>query len=230
MNINMYDIKTMGNNKPIFFLHIHKTAGTSFITLLDQQYTTADVCPSDWPFRQRIHEVSPSELLKAKFIRGHFSYEDLQKKIHATPRTITFLRDPVARFISHYLHLHHAPGDPDGVHEQIYNLSLEKFVLNPSLSSTIANMGVRLIGGTVNSNRSVNCIPNLKLVKERLEAFEFIGIQEEFSKSMELFTYQYNVPSIMYSRRDNVAFGTKEHSAVSEHTLSMIAEINQDDI
>ena len=137
----------MDTDTPLFFLHIHKTAGTSFITLLDQQYTTADVCPSDWPYRQRINEVTQSELVDAKFIRGHFSYDDLRDKMPEMPRTITFLREPVARFISHFMHLHRAPGDPEGVHEQIAHLSLDEFVLRPHLASTIENMGVHLIGG-----------------------------------------------------------------------------------
>lgn len=223
-------LNTFQHNDPVFFLHIHKTAGTSFISLLDQQYTTDEVCPLDWPYRQKIYQVKQNELLNAKFIRGHFSYDELKNNIHKMPRVMTFLREPVTRFISHFMHLRRSPGDPEGIHEQIKNLSLAEFVHRPQLASTIANMSVRLIGGCLDSDKKGKCIPNLNLAKERLKTFEFFGITEEFDKSMELFSFLYCLPPMRYLREDNVAPRTSVHFKHSERTLSIIKKINSYDV
>ena len=215
-------------NAQLFFLHIHKTAGTSFINLLDQSYTVDEVCPSNWPYRQRLHEVTQDELRQARFVRGHFSYDGVMNQSIQKPFTLIFLRDPVMRFVSHYEHLKRSEGDPPGIHERIAHLSLEKFLLEPELFSAIANMGARLLCGFEPDQYVAP--PHLAVAKERLASFDFIGLTEEFEKSIIMFSHVFNLPGIRYLHHENVSPNKSARSQIESRTLDRIVEINQIDI
>ena len=212
----------------LFFLHIHKTAGTSFINLLDQCYTVEEVCPSNWPYRQRLHEVTQDELQRARFVRGHFSYDGVMNQAIPRPCTLIFLRDPVTRFISHYEHLKRAEGDPPGIHERIAHLSFEKFLLEPDLFSAIANMGARLLCG-FEPDQFVTP-PQLAIAKERLASFDFIGLTEEFEKSILVFSHIFNLPGFKYLHHENISPNKSARSQIESRILDRIVEINQIDI
>lgn len=182
----------------------------------------------DWPYRQRLHELTQEELKDAKFIRGHFSYDGTLNKLKSKPYTIIFLRDPVTRFISHFEHLKREEGDPPGLHDKIKSLSLDEFLLKPELTSLIANMGARLLCG-FEPDQTWDT-PDINKGRERLAAFDFVGLTERYQESINLFTSVFNLPDVKYLHYENQSPNISERTKIGIQTLNRISAINQVDI
>jgi hypothetical protein len=104
----------------VVFLHIMKTGGVSL----------SDVC-AGWspPGRSRVHLyvdelvlATPASIARLSFIAGHIPYEALDL-VPPGYWTLTMLREPVTRAVSHYLALR-GSGPPYD------NLTLDEFVSN----------------------------------------------------------------------------------------------------
>ncbi len=208
-------------DKQLLFFHVHKTAGMSFVRLFEQLYATHELCPTDWPYRHRLHVIHPEEFQRAKFIRGHFAYDSVMAHFARKPILLTFLRDPVSRFLSHFKHLKRAEGDPPGIHEKIQDLSLEEFLGIPELTSLLANMSVRLLVG-IEPDQLGDL--DLRKAQDRLASFEFIGITEHFERSIQLLCWMLGLPSVRYFHHENVA--PFEENRTDPKTLQRIEELN----
>lgn len=83
---------------PLVFVHVPKTAGTSFETLLKDRFSPKETCSMLY-----YYEIGTSKPLKwifsHKFIWGHFFYS----QIKSTPyKKITFVREPIQRVLSEH--------------------------------------------------------------------------------------------------------------------------------
>ena len=82
----------------LYFLHIEKTAGLSLTSVLDSLFAAEDICAFD---RKALLTTMPIEQLAThRLIRGHYTYA-LHRLLPQMPLTLTLLRDPVDRVISH---------------------------------------------------------------------------------------------------------------------------------
>ncbi len=102
------------DDKSVFFVHIPKTAGTSFrkalqdVQLVKADYgvKATDTCPLI--YRHMYEEVNPYQLKKEMLLKpfsltGHvtiYKYADFFNLRHI----ITFMRDPIEQIVSHYNH------------------------------------------------------------------------------------------------------------------------------
>jgi hypothetical protein len=91
-------------DEQLFYLHIPKCAGLTFIGIMDSRYTRDEICPVHRFFADLKAQIPVDELAKYKFIRGHFPY-DLVHLLPRKPRMITFLRHPVTHLLSTLDHL-----------------------------------------------------------------------------------------------------------------------------
>src|SRR5882757_10644500 len=88
----------------IVFLHIHKTGGTSFRSILERNFGPS--CCHTNQIRREVFTQADLAFVKKFFpglcaITGHNLVDPLQFTV-ADPFYATFLREPVARVISHY--------------------------------------------------------------------------------------------------------------------------------
>lgn len=98
------------NRRSLYFLHIPKTAGTTFGEYLDRQFERAKVLPfRTWnqllaatPDREIAR--SPGLLCGSALVRGHFGFAAMLELPIRTD-VVTILRDPVERVVSQFLHL-----------------------------------------------------------------------------------------------------------------------------
>lgn len=169
-------------------IHMPKTAGTSFRATLEARFGNTFVHDyADYPLAQalpRRHEAalaagalaSPADFAGVGCIHGHFlpiKYLALSKQMDC--RFITWLREPVARMISHYHYWYRsydAGSDmTSALHRRVVEeaWTLERFCL----SEELRNVYTQFLWG----------FP--------LERLDFIGITEHYERDLDVFSTQF---------------------------------------
>ena len=157
---------------PIIYLHIPKTAGTSFRKSAEQ-YFGPDQVLNDYgekssstseDIRSAFYESNDVKKLRQsgvehKFLTGHFSLTKYREIFPDSP-VVTFFRNPVDRVISEYIHFSsHYNFDGD----------LREFYTRPQFQ-----------------NRQCKSMSH-----STPENIDFFGITENYQKSLEMFNQRY---------------------------------------
>lgn len=131
--------------RPLFFLHIMKTGGTSLRDAL-QQFVEPERCLTDLFLDQFV--ALPEYVLSAMtLVAGHLPYEAVEL-LPPGFAVCTVIRDPVDRTISHYWHLrsNRAALGRD--------LSIEEFVTSPRWRAASANYQARQLVHRIGISRA----------------------------------------------------------------------------
>ena len=161
----------------IVFLHIHKTGGTTFRSILERNLGAAcfhtnqtrrdSFCQADFDFAKKLFP-------RLRAITGHNIIDPLRFTV-PDPFYATFLREPVARAISHY---------QDSV---LRGGNRATFAESLRAEGRFNNWQVKLMAGG----------ENLDKAKRFLERCDFIGLTEKFNQSLQVFgklsPYQLNL-------------------------------------
>jgi hypothetical protein len=170
------------NKNLIISIHISKTGGTTFVDILrkcaeEVLYLDYDYGwqPSPTALYRRGKPITPpfesiiddlGSLPGRSVIHGHFQ---AKKYVGRFPNAVyvTWLRDPVERIVSHYLYWQRSqiPGDAKWEQVTAQQMSLEQF----------AQLDF------------VRDLQQAYLFPLAVEEFDFIGITEEYDRSLELF-------------------------------------------
>lgn len=179
----------------ILFVHIQRSAGTTFRRMLEsvcrvgangdhrhEMYTN----PQKWA---NIETKEQNLYEKFDVLRGHFPYQRFYylKKHHGW-NMVTWIRDPVERIISHYFKF--SPVALKKLHPKVENLIRPMDIVE--FSSFLSNLNTRYIGKD----------PSI---------FDFIGVVEEFDKSLEMFNEQFNC-NLQFEERFHIGMYKKEVS------------------
>lgn len=214
----------------LYFIHVPKCAGTSFISLIDEHFIYDQICPVHYDIKKIQNEISDEQLRAFKFIRGHLPYDMIIPRLTKQPRMLTFLREPITRLISNFEMRQRLPDPLVGMQETLKSLTLEQFLDKPELRKHFANRATRLIGGDMRKKGSNEIIPNLERAKERMATFDFVGIVEYFEESLKQFAYAYNFYPIEVKRELNVSPNREKRSTISPETMQRVAEMEYADI
>jgi len=221
--------KPLHQDDQLYFIHVPKCAGTSFISLMDECYVIDRIIPVHHDIKKLRNEITDKQLNSYHFIRGHLPYDLIIPRLQKHPRVITFLREPVVRLISNF-QMRQRVSDPlVGLQSTLQSLTLEEYLDRADLVLHLANYATRLIGGRKKLDNG-DFIPNLELAKERLTNFDFVGIVEDYNDSLDLFCYIYDFPPIRTNRLLNVSPNRDQRKEISSSTLEKIAEIEWADI
>ena len=216
-------------DEQLYFIHVPKCAGTSFISLVDERYIIDEIIPTHYDLKKLQEEITNDQLSSYRFIRGHFPFDLIVPRLRKYPRITTFLREPVVRLISNFQMRQRVVDPLNGLQGTLYSLTLDEFLARKDLMSIFANRATRLIGGTVHDGSGAE-IPNLELAKMRLSKFDFVGIVEKYEDSLSLFSYVFDFPAMQSDRVLNVSPNREKRDEISPHTLMRVAETEWADI
>lgn len=224
----------------VYFFHIPKTAGMSVWRFLEQAFPADKICP--WWLWDQLIDAPRAELDRWQVFRGHF-LSHLEPYLARPLKTFTFLRDPVARTISHYFHVRRAPEHPYHSHAQ--RMSLAEFCLHPETRHMAENYQAAYLAksaldpvaakqdlGPLTLQQRMeypDCIPDgaelLKRAQARLSGFAAVGITEDFEVSLRKIANLLNSPEPTSIERRNVNPDGALAEDIDEKTLTLIREL-----
>ncbi len=235
------------NDDILYFLHIPKTAGTTFATVLESYFDLDSICPE-----QLWHELLPEKKLnfsKYKLIWGHYGY-CLYQILPKKPIYITMLRDPIEQTISS---IEHRIRDPDlrlkHLNEFIGKTLLEiltdsKIKLSTDPQTNYIGLDPDVSSMIDLSNResifNFNFAKTLKLTKSKtthddliktsiqnLSKFAFVGIAEKFEESLFLLYYTFGWRPMPSLWKLNVTQKKTKRSTLPPEALQKIIDATQ---
>lgn len=172
----------------IFFMHIPKTAGSSFRTILFETYGKDKFFPSNEDIKNNPGIYTDIELMKKKLdgrisaevIAGHFWLHAFDYSKENTPyKVVTFLRNPIERTISH---LQHAK-------ERFPNFKNHSL---RDIFEEVPYFSCNLQTHYFSKDFKRNVPPDARLydefdeIKLKLNSLFFVGITENFKNSLKL--------------------------------------------
>ena len=222
------------------FIHIPKTAGTTFTSIIDQKFNVDEICP-ELVNLQKVSEaqeegisIAPERVAKYKLIRGHFSYDTIDRFLLKKPLYLTILRNPLDRTISLYEFLKRAKekGEPEynedtKVLRDATDQGLEAFVsnANPTVKARTSNPQTRILALQPQVDRSDAEL--LAIAKANLEQFILVGLTERFQDSVFLLSYLFGwcPATSFYSLR--VASNKPSRENLPQTVIDTIIQYNQ---
>jgi hypothetical protein len=214
----------------VIFLHMPKTAGTTFRAVLRRQY------PADGFYHYyttpnpeapaRFDALSPAQKRRYRLIAGHVHY-GFHQQLEQTCVYITFLRDPVERVISHYHFVRDTPQAPG--HAAVSQMSLEDFVERWPGGN---NVQAKMLAGY--DQTDMFCPPDVvpQAIANLERHFLCVGLSERFDESLIMMKRTLGWRQPFYIRR-NIARGqptTHKHASLPDTTRQRIIDHNQHDI
>lgn len=177
--------------RPIFFVHIPKTAGTSFRNMLYRVIEPDATFPNYLDLAQTTGRYPDPEQLSdylsaidrdIRFLSGHFPFAAGTLLPH-TPDYYVFLREPVARTISNLLHFQR--NDPDCQGLDLYQIfdrfrgHLQNLQVRYLCDVSMESAGIFHHAEQLSKN-------SLRQAMRHLEQCKFIGLAEDFATSIHL--------------------------------------------
>ena len=224
-------------HEALYFLHIPKTAGRSVAAMLSEHFPLGEIFPCDT--LPQILARPPSELERWRLYCGHFG-KYLTTVLGRRPVLTTFVRDPIARSISHYRDM--KLREDVWLYEWVNNHSFDEFVLDEVASVELVNLQTRYLAlddieeDYFGYSRDRLTDPRLLHRKyadtflldralETLENAAFVGVQERFDESLQLLaaTFGWRMPA--HAPRLNVAREPFDMSGISPAAMERLEEI-----
>ena len=215
--------------RPVVFLHIPKTAGSTLYRIIESHYRWETIYTL-WQTGtlDEFQQLSPAALAKIEMLRGHFAF-GLQQQLPETAVYFTILREPVDRVISYYHFIRRSP--KHYCYEQVTQekMSLEQFVT--SQIDTLADNGQTRLLANLTTGHEVpygQCTPDLLAqAKQNLQnRMRVVGLTERFDETLFLLRAAFGWQKIRYSRQ-NVSADRKPTAVLPPATLEAIQASNQ---
>ena len=199
-------------NKHILFVHIPKTAGTSFRlaaqkyfgeenTFYDYSPASVETSPSILNYVYEENDMYKfAQMLKKNkqvFLSGHFNVTKYMP-LFETLNVITFIRNPVNQVVSHYQHY-------------CRDLNYKEDFLTFIKDKRFKNVQSRMLRG------------------KPLKLYGFVGLTEKYEESIELINYEYDLDLEIIKTNISSEKGSVKVE-LDDDLVSIIEVENQDDV
>lgn len=183
----MISTRTLSSDDVVYFMHVPKTAGTSFISVLAGYFSKEEFFPFGLPNYLRQYEKS--ELEAYRCFHGHFLGVALDEHLPRAPTCrVTMLRDPLRRTASYYRHMQSEKPNPH--FHKANTLDLSSFLNDPDVRPAIADLQSRfLLWEAVGRSSGPDHQRSLEIAQRELTSFDFFGLTERFEESLLLMAF-----------------------------------------
>jgi hypothetical protein len=130
----------------VFFAHVPKTAGQSIRGVIGNWFDASEVLPTFVEVEDG--RFSEKDLRSCRYVGSHFSYRNVLALRSLSPRhwhTITFLREPRRRTLSHLRFIQRGRNPTHPFSEQLRSLSIAEALEGASLRTEFANYQSRYL-------------------------------------------------------------------------------------
>jgi hypothetical protein len=194
------------------FVHIPKTAGTSFMDVINEN-------EGDFINCKGLMSIIKSVIQDGDFVKGHIPY-GVNVFGFSQPRYITFLRNPTEQCISFYYFVQEWHKHPY-YHDAKRNSLIDFYSMN-----TYQNPQTKYIGGHVllpNDYMLINYL--LRRAKQRLTSKFDFGITERYADSIKLLCsrFHWDKSPITHTTRAKLRPKTED---ISKDILDTLKELN----
>ncbi len=231
-------------NKAYYFTHIPKTAGTSFIVILDRFFKQHQIFPQQlW---REVGDIDQDDNASYELFRGHFGGGGVSTLTDRPLNYLTLLRDPFALSISTFQFVKREKNTR--VHDLVKQegFGLEEFLTNSQTCPLVNNRMVRNLSFDFKedpsaqevflSEETIECLKPLLVEtgdaltpEQRYQrATKFIdetvwfGLVEAFDRSMELLCHHFKVPSLGKSQKLNTKPQTLDISEKAHRRIEIL--------
>ena len=208
----------------IIFIHIPKAAGTSFKSILFRNFAPDQIYHVQGEEGEDEFKALPdAEKQRFRLICGHH-YFGLHEHIPQPATYIAFLRDPIARTVSHYNFVrrvkHHR------LHERAMQVTLEDYLVQEIAGKTLDNGQTRRLAGV---RGEIDCTEEIfELAKANMKQhFSVIGVSEHFDETILTAKRILHWNNIHYLHLNRTSLSSP---VVADRVFDLIKERNQFDI
>jgi hypothetical protein len=233
-------------DRPMFFLHIEKCGGTAVDEAIRRAYRTLDVTTYEnlikldsaaayrasqalgrptWEYREELARYY-LERDNSRFVTGHFQVsEELVTDYKERFSFLTVLREPVAKFVSHYFFNRYKDDD----HGRI-EVGLAEY-LETGRARDICTDYVQLLTGTGDAPaEDAHSAERLEHAKRTLDKFALVGVLEDLPSFVDDFEDRFGAGLDVMSRNRNPASREKRREELTPEVEERIREMNAPNI
>jgi hypothetical protein len=211
--------------RPVFFLHIPKTAGSALGSFLQHRFPVGSI---HWVGTGAAERERPSLLHGPRLVAGHVGFE-MVGLFAERPRIITFFRNPLDRAISNFYFYRQLGSEGlarygvGPAFHRVADLSIRKFMEQEPVAahSILGNAQTRMLAGEHGAEPSS---ASLEKARQNLAECEFIGLTERIPESMSLLCRTMGWPPTDTLPQVNVTDGRPSCDELDLHTRQLLWE------
>ncbi|MFN8523164.1 MAG: hypothetical protein U0821_08665 [Chloroflexota bacterium] len=218
-------VPVLSFERPLYFAHVPKSAGTSLVSLLDQLVPEADIYPPQT--HEQLAAFTQPVGRSYRLFRGHFGHGGGLPQARDAAR-VTLVRTPEEHVLSAFEHIrrnrehpvHHVARDVTSLVEAVKDDTLRSYLWNMQTQFFAVDLDVQGVAWTVNGGEfglGPFGLPDgpphpleaelLAIAKTRLRSYLAVGVTERFDDFLRLLRQLLGQPLELRAPRLNVTTG-----------------------
>ena len=222
VNSDVVDSSVVDRDAAVIFLHLPKTGGSTLAHVLERTFSEEKRFHLQVPRFQEWDDLPAADRARLRCVYGHLPF-GIHEMLPRPARYLTFLRDPVERFLSDYYYVRERPEHP--AHARLHE---EGWAVEEYAHKVEANAMTLWLASDVERARTgrlgVVDDASLVLARKRLEQdVAVVGLVEHFDESWLMAAAHFGWPMVRYPRI-NVSSGRPRASDLTPEVRTILEE------